>query len=174
MTDALLDIAKITLPAGIVLYAAYLMVKSFLDKQLLQENTQRRALLSKEILPLRLQAYERICIFLERITPNNLVIRLNDSNYNVYQFQNILIHEIREEYQHNLSQQIYMSDEAWSFVRKAMEEIIALINNAAYELDKEAPALKLAKKIFENVMMQDEDMNAQALKYIKREIRELF
>jgi len=165
---------KIILPVGLVSYGGYVLVKSFLDKQLEAMRLEQRKDLLKETLPLRLQAYERIMIFLERITPNNLIVRLNDNSYNVFQLQNILIREIREEYNHNLSQQVYMSDEAWNFVKKAMEEIIALINNSANELDKEAPSIELAKRIFENVLQTEEDINGMALRFIKSEVRELY
>ncbi|MEN7549166.1 hypothetical protein AAG747_14680 [Rapidithrix thailandica] len=172
--DAFIDILKITLPAVIVLYAVYLIVKSFLQKQfeITLNNLKRDS--NKEVLPLRLQAYERMAIFLERITPNNLITRLNDGSYNVSQFQNILTHEIRQEYNHNLSQQIYMSDEAWELIRKAKEDMISIVNNSARECKPEGPSVELAKKIFELVLEQERDSPSEALNYIKKEIRDIF
>ncbi len=172
--EGIIDLLKITIPAAIVLYAAYLIVKSFLEKQLETIEASRKIDLIKETLSLRLQAYERIIIFLERISPNNLIVRLNDNSFNVYQLQNILVKEVREEYNHNLSQQIYMSDESWDFVRKSMEEVIATINSSAHELNKEAPSIELAKKVFENVLQSEQDVNAVAAKHIKSEVRKLY
>lgn len=169
--EIIVDLLKITLPAALVLYLAYSLVKTFLDKQLEAVKIQKRLDLGKETLPLRLQAYERISLLLERIAPNNLIIRLNDGSYSVIEFQQILLREIREEFNHNLSQQIYMSDEAWNLVRQSVEEVIAVINNAAHELDKDAPAIKLAKKIFEQVLERDEDINMKALRHVKQEVR---
>lgn len=172
--DDFIDLLKIVLPAGLVLYGAYVLVKSFLDKQLEANRLDQHKEVVKETLPLRLQAYERVLIFLERSMPNNLIVRLNDNSYNVYQLQSVLVREVREEYNHNLSQQVYMSDEAWNLVRKAMEEVIALINNSAHGLDKEAPSIELAKKIFENVLASEDDINSLALKFIKKEVRQLY
>ncbi|WP_020533952.1 hypothetical protein [Flexithrix dorotheae] len=172
--ESIIDIAKATIPSLIVIYGAYLIVKSFLDKSIEENKISKSVEQTKEILPLRLQAYERIVIFLERLAPNNLIIRLNDSSYSAVQFQNILVHEIREEFNHNLSQQIYMSDQSWGLVKKCMEEVIALINNSGQELKPDATSLDLAKKIFENLLAEDSDIIGQAQSIIKNEIRAIF
>ncbi len=162
------------LTSVVIMSGALLIVKSFLDKQLEEERTRKSVELSKDVLPLRLQAGERMCIFLERIAPNSLIVRLNDSSYNVAQFQHLLLTEIRNEFNHNLSQQVYLSEESWGLVRKATEEVIALINNSAHGLDREAPSIELAKRIFERVLEKDEDVSNIATRYIKQEIRQIF
>jgi hypothetical protein len=172
--EPIFDLLKITVPAGIVLYAMYLTVKSFMNRQFRETLTNLQLENSKTTLPLRLQAYERMAIFLERITPNNLITRLNESSLNVAQFQHLLINEIKQEFYHNLSQQIYMSDEAWSMVRQAMEDIISMINTAARELKPEAPSLELARKLFEMVLAQENDRISEALRFVKNEIRTMF
>ncbi len=170
----LIDILKITLPSLVVLYAMYLIVKSFLAKQFEVNLSNLKMENSKTILPLRLQAYERMAIFLERITPNNLIMRLNDRSLNVAEFQQLLVFEIRQELNHNLSQQIYMSDEVWNMIKKATEETISLINKSAEPLDKQAPSIELAKKIFENVIASDFDNILYALRVLKNEIRTFY
>lgn len=173
MTDFGVPIA-VLLTSVVIMSGALLIVKSFLDKQLEEERTRKSVELSKDVLPLRLQAGERMCIFLERIAPNSLIVRLNDSSYNVAQFQHLLLTEIRNEFNHNLSQQVYLSEESWGLVRKATEEVIALINNSAHGLDREAPSIELAKRIFERVLEKDEDVSNIATRYIKQEIRQIF
>lgn len=169
--DFVSDFLKITLPAGLVLYAVFLIVRSFLNKQF-EEKKINLALERKKItLPLRLQAYERMAIFLERITPNHLISRLNESTYNVAQLQHLLVHEIKQEFSHNLSQQIYMSNEAWALVGQAVENTISMINTASEPLDAEAPSITLAKKIFEKVLSEDSNHTATALAFLKDEIR---
>jgi len=168
------DVLAVLLTAAILLAGVFLIIKAFLDKQLSEEKLQKTLQISKEVLPLRLQAYERICIYLERMSPNNLIVRLNDRGYNVAQFQEVLLNEIRGEFNHNLSQQVYVSEEAWDYVRKSTEELIALVNNAAHELEREAPSIELAKKIFEKVLERQDDLISGALKYVKREIQEIF
>ena len=126
------------------------------------------------MLPIRLQAYERICLFLERISPNNLVVRLNDASLSASQFQQVLITEIRQEFNHNLSQQVYLSDEAWGMVKNAMEDIVSVVNIAAQQLQSDDKGVELAKKIFELMMEKNNDPIAIALKRVKDEIRASF
>lgn len=168
------DLIKILLPAAIVLYAMYLTVKAFLNKDFEKKLVEIKLKNTEQILPLRLQAYERMCLFLERITPQNLVVRVNNPNYNNYSFQQQLIAEIREEFNHNLSQQLYMSDQAWALVKNAMDEIIALINITAKELPPDGKSIELAKGILDNYLKNNQYPTENALKYLKNEIRQVF
>lgn len=170
----LADFLKILVPAALVLYAMYLVVKSFLDKEFQQKALSIKSADREVLLPIRLQAFERVVLFLERITPNNLLLRLNDSRYSAREFQQVLVHEVREEYNHNLSQQVYMSDESWSQVRAAMEEVIALINGAAESLPEEARSLELSRAVLQKAIDNQKDPTGQALYRIKQEIRTIF
>ena len=125
-------------------------------------------------LPLRLQAYERMCLFLERITPGNLLLRLVASAGNAQELQGLLLHEIREEYNHNLSQQIYMSNDAWEQVANAMNEIVAIVNQSSGLVSSEAPATDLAKTILSQVIEKEVQPSTHALKFLKNEVQTLF
>ncbi len=168
------DLIKVILPAGLVLWAMYLIVSSFIKKDLVEKELAIKAETTKTLLPIRLQAYERMTLFLERISPNNLLIRLNGRTSNVVEFQQLMLAEIREEFSHNLSQQVYMSDEAWTVVKNAMNETVALVNLSARELAPNAPALELSKRIFEVIMEKNVNPSDEALRVIKQEIRESF
>jgi hypothetical protein len=168
------DLVKVILPAGLVLWAMYLTVSSFIKKDLVQKELEIKAETTKTLLPIRLQAYERMALFLERISPNNLLIRLNGQTPNVLSFQQLMLSEIREEFSHNLSQQVYMSDEAWTTVKNAMNETVALINLSAKDLSPDAPAIELSKRVFEIMMSKEVNPSDEALKFIKQEIREQF
>jgi hypothetical protein len=168
------DLVKVILPAGLVLWAMYLTVSSFIKKDLVQKELEIRAETTKTILPIRLQAYERMALFLERISPNNLLIRLNGQTPNVLSFQQLMLSEIREEFSHNLSQQVYMSDEAWTTVKNAMNETVALINLSAKDLAPDAPAIELSKRVFEIMMGKEVNPSDEALKVIKQEMRNNF
>lgn len=168
------DFIKILLPAAIVLYAMYLTVKTFLDKELEKKVVELKARHMETVLPVRLQAYERMCLFLERISPNNLIVRLNDGNFSALEFQQVLLNEIRQEYNHNLSQQVYMSDQAWGLVKAAMEEIVLIINSSAAEVKADAGSIDLARMVFENILKQELDPTTKALKFVKDEIRHIF
>ena len=149
-------------------------MKSFLNKELEKKQLDIKSDNNKIILPIRLQAYERICLLLERITLNNLIIRVNDPLYNSGQLQQILLSDVRNEYNHNLSQQLYMSNEAWNMVKKGVEDTILTINSAAEQTPNETKGIELAKKIFENHLSKNSDSVAMALFFVKNEIRSIF
>ncbi|WP_420575927.1 hypothetical protein [Ekhidna sp.] len=168
------ELLKITIPAALVLYLAYLLVRSFLQKQLDEIAFSVRQKNQEIVVPIRLQAYERIVLLLERITPANLISRLSSSDYSAEEFQHILIHEIRNEFNHNLSQQVYMSDSAWTYVTTAVEQTISIINSSSNALDKKAKGFDLARAILENSAGEEMDTPKQAIKYIKEEIQDVF
>ncbi len=172
--EVLIELIKILLPAGLVLYAVYLTVSAFLKKEFEKRLIDIKLKNNDIVLPLRLQAYERMCLFLERITPNHLIIRVNNADYPAAELHQMLLSEIREEYGHNLSQQVYMSDEAWSQVKSAMEEVVILINHAAAQSSPESRGIDLAKRIFENIITEDLDPTGRALGFLKNEVRENF
>ena len=99
------------------------------------------------LLPLRLQAYERMALFLERIDPNQLVMRIHTAGLTVAQEQNLLLTAIRSEFEHNLSQQIYISDSVWEKVCDAKGDIESIINTVAADLDKNAESREFAETV---------------------------
>ena len=123
-------------PSLIVAVTAFVLAKYFV------ENDQKKRLLelkfhSKELVtPIRLQAYERMAMFLERIDPNQLLFRVNNPELTAYQMQTILLATIRSEYEHNLSQQVYISPEAWEGIKNAKEKVVNVINLAAGHLEE--------------------------------------
>ena len=172
--NALIEFGKILIPASVVLYAAYLMVKSFTQKEIEVRKLEVRSRSIETILPARLQAYERITLFLERISPQNLLLRLTDSAYSAREFQKILLDEIRNEYNHNVSQQVYMSEEVWSMVKNSKEDLTVMINEAASQMNDDSKSIDLSKKIFEIVMEKKEDPIGHALSELKKEIQQIF
>ncbi len=168
------DLLKIMLPSAVMLYAMYVTVQSFLKKDMEKRLLEIKIKNNDTLLPIRLQAYERMCLFLERISPNNLVLRLNQSDLAATTFQHVLISEIREEFNHNLSQQLYMSDKAWKAIEAAKEDLIMLINHAAAQLPEEAPSIALAKRILEMNAERPVDSINFALTLVKDEIRAIF
>ncbi len=174
MEEIIGDLIKICLPAGAVMYAMFLTVRSFLNKDFEKKLIEIKIKNNEIVLPIRLQAYERMALFLERIAPHNLIIRVNDSGYNVAQLHQRMLMEIREEYNHNLSQQVYMSDQAWSIIKTAMDEIVSVINNSSNTLAPEARGIELAKMVFENLVRHNEDPTSKALIFIKKEIQQVF
>lgn len=172
--DYIVDLLKILLPAAIVLYGMYLVVISFLskdrEKMLVELKTQN----SQTVLPIRLQAAERLCLLLERISPNNLVRRANPVAYTVGELYPLLLAEVREEFNHNFSQQVYFSEETWEAVKRAVEEVTTIINLSRQMLEVDAPGINLAKAIFAQSLERKNDAIAFALKQVKSEINIYF
>jgi hypothetical protein len=172
--EALLEFGKILIPASLVLYAVYLTVRTFMIKEIELKKLEIRTRSIETILPARLQAYERMTLFLERIAPQNLLIRLNNPGFSARDFQKILLDEIRNEYNHNVSQQVYMGEDVWNQIRNAKEDLVILINEAASTMPNEANSIDLSKKIFEMVMEKKVDLIAMALAELRKEIQQTF
>ena len=172
--EYLADLLKIVLPAGLVIYGMYLTIMSFMkkdrEKMLVDLKTQN----SKTVLPVRLQAGERLCLLLERITPNNMIRRVNNPEYSARDLYSQLLNEVREEFNHNLSQQVYFSDETWEKVRRAVESVITLVNTAMQDMNDDSRGIDLAKRVFQHSLDQKSDAIQVALKSVKSEIRIFF
>jgi hypothetical protein len=169
----LLEILKYVLPSLVVLAAAYYLLRLFFDNEQKKRNSDIKMAGYKIITPIRLQAYERLVLFLERISPESLVMRVHRPDLPVMQLQNALIIAIREEFEHNLSQQVYVSSQAWELVRSAKEDMIKLVNTAAAKINDNATATDLSQKIFE-LSLADKLVTKSALEFIKNEIRQVF
>ncbi len=172
--DALIEYGKILIPASVVLYGIYLTVKSFINRDIELKKLEVRSRSIETVLPNRLQAYERMCLFLERMSPPNLLLRLNNPIYSARELHKILLDEIRNEYNHNASQQIYMSEEVWSMIKSAKEDLTILINEASSALGPEATGLDLSRKIFELTLEKNVEPISHALTELKKEIQQTF
>ena len=150
------------------------MVRSFIQRELELKKLEVRSRSIETILPARLQAYERMILFLERISPQNLLIRLNNPGFSARDFQKILLDEVRNEYNHNVSQQVYMGEEVWNQVKNAKEDLIIMVNEASSQMTNESTSIDLAKKIFEMVMDKKVDLISHAISELKKEIQQIF
>ena len=172
--DLLSDFLKLIVPAALVLYGMYLTVKLLLEREADRQRYEVKNHYTETVVPIRLQAYERMVLFLERISPNNLLLRLGGSSTTVLEFQQRLLQEIRDEYNHNLSQQVYMSQSVWDQIQAAMNDVMTLINQASGDTRPDAPALELSKRIFERIIQKDKQPTANALQAVKEEIQAMF
>jgi hypothetical protein len=172
--DAFIEFIKILVPASVVLYAAYLLVRTFVQKELDLKRLEVRGKSIELVLPNRLQAYERMALFLERVSPQNLLVRLNISGMPSREFHQLLLSEIRNEYNHNVAQQVYISENVWNLIKNAKEDLILSINDAAGEMNMESTSLDLSRKIFEKSINKQVDPIAHALVELKKEIQQTF
>lgn len=168
--DIVIEILKICLPALLVMITAWLVIKNMLKDD--QDRRHQEALLQavKVITPIKLQAYERAVLFLERISPESLILRISKPEYTATQLHSALVTTIRSEFEHNLSQQIYMTSEAWEMVKNAKGTVVRMINNIATQLPPNATGEELARMILEEVMDMDAEPCRIAVDFIKAEL----
>ncbi|MFO8128326.1 MAG: hypothetical protein R6T99_00280 [Bacteroidales bacterium] len=168
------EILKYILPSLVMLILTYLLIKLFLEGDLRKKMLEIRSARKDIATPLRLQAYERMALFLERIRLTGLVMRINKPGYSADQMRNALLSSIREEFDHNLSQQIYISSQAWERIKNAKESAIKQVNTEAANLSDASSGNDLATAILERSMNKDKNPVDQALGFLKQEARELF
>lgn len=160
------------LPAIVVGIVAYFFFKGHTAN----EEGRRRYLVQKEaqkqILPLRLQAYERLTLFLERIDPNRLLVRVKPFSDSKDEYENLLIKNIEQEFDHNLTQQVYVSEECWKIVKAAKNATIHAIRQGNMH-EKDGNVDKMREKLLQN-FMEELSPSQKALTYVKKEISTLF
>jgi len=160
------------LPAIVVGVVAFYFFKGHTAN----EEGRRRYLVQKEaqktLLPIRLQAYERMTLFLERISPNNLLVRIAPFSEDLDAYEKLLIHNVDQEFEHNLAQQIYITDDCWNIITAAKNATIQVIRKAAMN-EKIDNASKLRETIIQHFM--DETTPSQkALLFVKKEVSEMW
>lgn len=167
-----LDLFLFAIPSLITGVIAYY----FFREHTKNEDGRRRFLLKKDLqvtaMPLRLQAYERMALFLERITPSKLLIRTAPLSSNKEDYEALLIQNIEQEFEHNLAQQIYISDECWNIITTAKNATIQLIRKANL-LEKTDTANKLREVVLTEMMERRSPSDA-ALSFIKKEVSDLW
>ena len=172
--NSIWEILKITLPALIVFLTAYFLFRDMLENGQKRREFEFRVNNSKQVTPVRLQAYERLALLLERISPQSLLIRVSPHNLTASDFHQQLLSNVRQEFEHNLSQQIYCSPILWETIRGAKENLISIINKSADEIDNQAPALLLSKRIIENYIEEENQVIVIAMNELKKETSGLF
>ncbi len=168
------EVLKYTLPSLVVFATAYLMMRTYLEKEESRMRLQLRLEDSKKLTPIRLQAYERLVLLMERIAPEALVPRVYRKDMTPEQFHYALVTTIRKEYEHNLSQQIYVSNEAWEAVKNAKENILKLVNTVAADKEAGKDVQTMSKILIETYASVDQTPTEIAIAILKREVSEIF
>jgi hypothetical protein len=168
------DFFKAILPALFMLIALHYLVGGYFRDKEKRDKVKAVRDNQKMITPLRLQAYERLVLFLERISAESLLMRTTPAAKTCEMLQIELLQMVQAEYEHNLSQQLYVSIEAWKAVVSAKKYTVSLINNAAKDLDSKAPSLVLSRKIIELTMSLDQSITEKAIREIKTELHQIF
>ncbi|TCC94538.1 hypothetical protein EZ428_07140 [Pedobacter frigiditerrae] len=158
----------------ITVAAAYFLLKNDIQNyfrfKTLEANKDSRS----SLFPLRLQAYERLIIFTERINPANLLVRLHQQGIGVKELQAIILNDIKSEYQHNITQQLYVDSISWNVVRKLKDDTIAMVNNVVQGLPETATGIDISKKVLQHMSGIEENPYDLTIDHLKKDIHKLF
>lgn len=168
-----LDILKYILPSLVILVILYVMLRKLLPKEKPEPITAQDDK-SRIITTVQLQAYERIILLLERISPNNLLMRVSQAGMKVDDLKRNMIKSVREEFDHNISQQLYISSQAWELVKNAKENMINIINQAGNKVKEGANIPSFSQAIFDKYFEQKKPFIDVAIEFLKQELREKY
>jgi hypothetical protein len=172
--ETFLEILKYILPSLLMFGALYIVMNRFLES----EHKKQLMLLRKEnntvTTPLRLNAYERLVLFLERISMDKIVLRISKPGMSAKMLKNNLIQTIQQEFEHNLTQQLYISNSTWDTIVQAKDESLKIIRVSASQVKPDANAVELGQKIFELMVKLENSPSQIAILILKKEIKQLF
>jgi hypothetical protein len=160
------------LAGGIVFGGVYMLMNRFFKQESERRVYEWRKQNNDIVLPIRLRAYERIVLFLSRIEPKSLLLRFDFAGMTVLQLQQMLLQAVRDEYDHNVSQQIYVSKESWALVVNARESLTQLINTCASQLNAQSDAMELANLVLAAYASNSKTPIDLAIDYIKNEMKQ--
>jgi hypothetical protein len=172
--ETILDLIKYIIPALVVFGSVYYIMRQFYDKEDKKYNYELRKEAQKKILPLQIQAYERLILFMERISPENIVLRLHKKGMTAHQLHSELTANVNEEFEHNLTQQTYVSHEAWSIVRASKDEILHVFNESIRETKPDGTGIDLGQTIFNKMSKRNTSPTHDAIRKLKEEFKLLF
>ena len=173
MTD-FLEILKYILPSLVVFFTAYLLINKFINND--QQKRKLEIILNNQkiITPIKLQAYERLILFLERISAESLIVRIQQQGMTSKQLHIALLSIIRAEFEHNISQQLYITSQAWELVKASKENMIKLINDCAVNTNPKSSSIELSRTIIEKVMETSKSPTSVAIDFLKKEMNNYF
>jgi hypothetical protein len=170
--EIILQLALILLPSGAVLLTTIMFLRKETSKEIRLMQIELKKQRQEFFLPSRVEAYQRAVLFMERIHPNSLVMRLHNPGLPARVLQTDLIKSIREEFDHNVAQQLYISPQGWQMVKNAKEETLKIIHLAGNQMAENAMGMELSAKIFELSAEIGVLPSEIAVDYLKKEFQE--
>ena len=174
ITQIIFQVILIVVPAGAVFMTAIYFLRREVEKDFRKANVEMKMERQKFFLPHRVEAYQRSVLFLERIHPNSLVMRLHNPGLPAMAMQAKLLDSIRQEFEHNIAQQIFINPSTWQMVRQSKDETVKIINLAGSQMSATSLGTDLAGKIFEIVGEVGTLPTEIAVEALKKELQELF
>lgn len=169
MEDKIFESIAYILPAAVTGFVAYYMFNGFIKSQNSERKLEILAAKRKDSLPIKLQAYERLLLFCERINPVKMLLRIQPLSTNTHEYLQLLIANIEQEFEHNLVQQIYISDDSWTAIYAAKSAVINKLKQVAENSSS-------ANELRENVLIDYSKTlppTETAIAFIKNEVKRL-
>ena len=173
-SDLITNVVALAAGGIITVAVGYYFIKNDLKHYLDIRDAEFKKEDRKQLLPLRLQAHERLIIFIERINPSNLFLRLHEQGIPVTALQAAILNDIRSEYQHNVTQQLYVSQELWEVVKKLKDDTLAMVNNAIAGLPEGAMGVDLSRMILQHMAGLENNPYDLTINLIKKDVHQLF
>lgn len=167
MGEQILGLMVYCIPALVTGVIAFLFFREHTDNENNRRNFILKESIQKESLPIRLQAYERLTLFLERISPQNLLKRVSPISQEVEDYKSLLIQTVEQEYDHNLSQQIYVSDPCWRIVSAAKNSTIQTIVSFK---NKDVSTANDIRPLLLDILLNNEVTAEMALNFLNEEV----
>ena len=163
-----------TVPSVVVGALAYLLVHRFIRNEQNRHMVEIKRENIKYSAPIILQAHERLILFLERMQMSGLVARLHKPGMSARLMQSEIITSIKTEFEHNITQQLYVSKNAWEYVKKAKEESMKVVSLGMSKLPDGATSIDLAREVLTLTAAQEQDWAQKAIDILKTDLRKNF
>lgn len=155
------------IPAVVTAAIAFLFFKEYYKQESRRTKSFANQAIQKEVLVAKLQVYERLTLFLERSSVQQLLTRVAPIAPQVAAYKDLLIATIKQEYEHNLAQQIYVSEHCWHLLSASKDNSLQIISSFKAEKDANAETLR---PLILAALSQSELSPKKALKFLKEEV----
>jgi len=172
--DFIIEVLKVLVPSTVIFVTLYFLMKQFFEGQEKMRMLELRKQSRSDAGPIKMQAYERLILFLERINPDNLALRTQKNGVSARAQHSEMIRTIRSEFEHNLTQQLYISSEAWALVKRAKEESIRMINVAASQISENEDSYELSRRVISMSAQLENVPTSIAVEGLKKEFRSIY
>lgn len=167
--SVILEIIKITIPALIVFATVHTLLKQYLEKQYQLRKLDLKQEQTKTTTRLRLQAYERLSLFCERISIPSLILRLRSEKMNAMELRLAMMIAIQKEFEHNITQQVYVSDQLWQIIKIARDDAVNIINLVYNSIQPDTTSRDYSNAIINYLEKREIISSEKALFAIKKE-----
>jgi hypothetical protein len=169
-----LELLKYTIPGFIVFATAYYLLKAYFDDNYRMQALRMKSEAQKVTLPVRLQAYERLMLLCERMNLTNVLLRVRTPDMTVADLRMAMMVAMNQEFDHNTSQQLYVSETLWQIMQVAKQDALSSLMKAGEDVDPQADSDLLIANLFRLQEAKGIDPLQKAQQAIRTEAGQLF